>query len=124
MVRDPQTGRYRRTRLFVLTLGYSRKPRGFGNHRKRESLAGVGDKGTGAAVESYVQWVNPPRTHQEMMAEAIRDANGDPGVAFDLLYRSMEAVRRLGNDCDSSASAGSAAYAIMLFSASIVSVDM
>jgi transposase len=25
MVRDPQTGRYRRTRLFVLTLGYSRK---------------------------------------------------------------------------------------------------
>jgi len=25
MVRDPQTGKYRRTRLFVLTLGYSRK---------------------------------------------------------------------------------------------------
>ena len=25
MVRDPQIGRYRRTRLFVLTLGYSRK---------------------------------------------------------------------------------------------------
>jgi transposase len=25
MVRDPETGRYRRTRLFVLTLGYSRK---------------------------------------------------------------------------------------------------
>jgi hypothetical protein len=25
MVRDPNTGRYRRTRLFVLTLGYSRK---------------------------------------------------------------------------------------------------
>ena len=25
IVRDPQTGRYRRTRLFVLTLGYSRK---------------------------------------------------------------------------------------------------
>src|SRR3974377_1924338 len=25
LVRDPQTGRYRRTRLFVLTLGYSRK---------------------------------------------------------------------------------------------------
>src|SRR5207244_11298069 len=26
MVRDPQTGKYRRTRLFVLTLGHSRKP--------------------------------------------------------------------------------------------------
>ena len=25
MVRDPQSGQYRRTRLFVLTLGYSRK---------------------------------------------------------------------------------------------------
>jgi transposase len=25
MIRDPQTGKYRRTRLFVLTLGYSRK---------------------------------------------------------------------------------------------------
>ena len=25
MVRDPHSGRYRRTRLFVLTLGYSRK---------------------------------------------------------------------------------------------------
>jgi transposase len=25
MVRDPQTGKYRRTRLFLLTLGYSRK---------------------------------------------------------------------------------------------------
>jgi transposase len=25
MVRDPQSGKYRRTRMFVLTLGYSRK---------------------------------------------------------------------------------------------------
>ncbi len=25
LVRDPQTGKYRRTRLFVMTLGYSRK---------------------------------------------------------------------------------------------------
>ncbi len=25
MVRDPDSGKYRRTRLFVLTLGYSRK---------------------------------------------------------------------------------------------------
>ena len=25
MVRDPATGRYRRTRLFVMTLGHSRK---------------------------------------------------------------------------------------------------
>jgi transposase len=25
MVRDPESGKYRRSRLFVLTLGYSRK---------------------------------------------------------------------------------------------------
>jgi hypothetical protein len=25
MVRDPQSGKYRRARLFVMTLGYSRK---------------------------------------------------------------------------------------------------
>ena len=25
MVRDPQSGKYRRTRIFVMTLGYSRK---------------------------------------------------------------------------------------------------
>jgi hypothetical protein len=25
MVRDPRSGKYRRTRLFVMTLGYSRK---------------------------------------------------------------------------------------------------
>ena len=30
MVRHPQTGKYRRTRLFVLTLGYSRKAGGRG----------------------------------------------------------------------------------------------
>jgi hypothetical protein len=72
------------------------KPRGFGNHRKRESLAGLGDKGTGAAVETYVAWINPPRTHQELMSESLRAAEGDPGMAFDLLYRAMEVVRRFG----------------------------
>lgn len=72
------------------------KPRGFGNHRKRESLGGLGDKGTGAAVESYVRWVDPPRTHMAMIANSIREANGDPGLAFDFLYRSMERVMRFG----------------------------
>lgn len=72
------------------------KPRGFGNHRKRESLAGLGDKGTGAAVQTYVAWINPPRTHEELMSESLREANGDPGVAFDSLYRSIEVVKRFG----------------------------
>lgn len=71
-------------------------PHGFGNHRKRESLDAYSSKGTGAAVESYVRWVAPPRTHQALMGEALRQADGDPRRAFDLLYRSMNVVVRFG----------------------------
>ena len=71
-------------------------PRGFGNHRKRESLDAYSPNGTGAAVESYVRWVGPPRTHQEMMGEMVQQANGDPRNAFDRLFHSMEAVVRFG----------------------------
>lgn len=71
-------------------------PRGFGNHRKYESLDAYSAHGTGAAVESYVRWVGPPRTHRELMDQAIGQANGDPRKAFDELYRSMDAVARFG----------------------------
>jgi len=71
-------------------------PRGFGNHRKRESLDAYSPKGTGAAVESYVGWVAPPRTHQQLMQDALRQAGGNARGAFDLLYRSMDAVTRFG----------------------------
>lgn len=66
-------------------------PGGFGNHRKYESLST-----TGAAVETYVHWVGPPRTHQQLVAEAVQRAGGDPKRAFDDLYRSMDAVSRFG----------------------------
>jgi hypothetical protein len=71
-------------------------PGGFGNHRKYESLSAYSDKGTGAAVKSYVQWIGPPRTHQKVTEQAVADANGDPREAFDKLYRSMSAVARFG----------------------------
>lgn len=71
-------------------------PRGFGNHRKYESLDAYSPNGTGAAVETYVGWVSPPRTHQEMMEDASRRAGGDPRKAFDGLYHSMSAVARFG----------------------------
>ncbi len=70
--------------------------RGFGNHRKYESLDAYSPNGTGAAVESYVRWVNPPKTHQRLMEQACRDAGRDPRRAFDDLYRSMRAVARFG----------------------------
>lgn len=69
---------------------------GFGNHRKRESLDARSTIGTGAVVESYVRWVNPPRSHQQLVAEAVARSNGDPKVAFDDLYRSMDMVVRFG----------------------------
>jgi hypothetical protein len=70
--------------------------RGFGNHRKYQSLDARSAAGTGAAVESYVRWVNPPRTHQELMSQAVQRAGGDRYQAFDDLYQSMEAVRSFG----------------------------
>lgn len=71
-------------------------PRGFGNHRKYQSLDAYSVNGTGAAVESYVNWVGPPRTHQELMEQACQQAEGDPRKAFDHLYLSMGAVVSFG----------------------------
>jgi hypothetical protein len=71
-------------------------PGGFGNHRKYESLSGKSEKGTGAAVESYVRWVDPPRTHQEMIHETFLKSDHDPRQTFDELYYSMQAVIRFG----------------------------
>lgn len=69
---------------------------GFGNHRKFESLNATSEIGTGAVIESYVNWVNPPRTHQELFDEAIHLAHQDSEKAFDMLYDSMRAVLRFG----------------------------
>ena len=71
-------------------------PGGFGNHRKRESLRADTPKGTGAVVESYVAWVAPPRTHQQMIADAANQSGNDARNTFDFLYRSMDAVIRFG----------------------------
>ena len=70
--------------------------RGFGNHRKYESLEGLGDNGTGATVASYVEWVQAAGSHAALFAQALQAVNGDPQRAFNRLYRSMSAVRRFG----------------------------
>ena len=69
---------------------------GFGNHRKYESLDARSSGGTGAVVESYVRWVNPPNTHGHLIDAAIHRAHGDPKKAFDLLYKSLNVVTRFG----------------------------
>ena len=71
-------------------------PGRFGNHRKYQSLDPDDPKGTGAAFESYVMWIDPPRTHQRFFSEALEVANNNPRAAFDDLYRSMDAVASFG----------------------------
>lgn len=68
-------------------------PRGFGNHRKYESLNAWDDTGTGAAVESYVDWVLAAGDHAARFAALRRDT---PEDSFDSAYKSMSAVRRFG----------------------------
>ncbi len=74
----------------------SLSPGGFGNHRKYEILDAYGNRGTGAAFTTYIEWVAPPRTHLELMNEALQSAGQNPQGAFNELYRSMGVVARFG----------------------------
>ena len=71
-------------------------PGGFGNHRKYQSLNAYSDTGTGSAVETYVEWVGPPRQHMDLFTEFYAEADGNPKYAFELLYRSMRQVASFG----------------------------
>lgn len=80
----------------VEEIRYSGGPGGFGNHRKYQSLNAFQPNGTGAAIETYVEWVSPPRSHKQLFAEHLSQASGDPGIGFDLLYHSMSPVASFG----------------------------
>ncbi len=71
-------------------------PGGFGNHRKYESLEAYSENGTGAVIESYVEWINPPRTHEALINGILAEVANDRGEAFERLYESMKTVRRFG----------------------------
>ena len=71
-------------------------PRGFGNHRKFQSLGAHNEAGTGDAFVSYIDWVDPARGHQQLIQQALQAANGDRIAAFDALYHSMAAVASFG----------------------------
>lgn len=71
-------------------------PGGFGNHRKYESLSGSSHTGTGATVESYVRWIDPPRTQDQMFKQVLAASGGCPMMAFSRLYESMDTVVRFG----------------------------
>lgn len=71
-------------------------PGGFGNHRKYQSLDAFSTTGTGAAFETYVKWVDPPRTHRDLFESALDGNFRDPRLAFDELYKSMASVASFG----------------------------
>lgn len=70
--------------------------RGFGNHRKYQSLSAYRPNGTGDAVASYVQWVLNHGNHKEVVDMALEQAHADPAAAFDWLYHSMNCVISFG----------------------------
>lgn len=70
--------------------------RHFGNHRKYESIRSDANRNTGIVVESYVNWVRPSMSHEQLINTAIAESNNDPGLAFDHLYKSLNNVISFG----------------------------
>lgn len=70
--------------------------RGFGNHRKYQSLDADSPNGTGAAVVSYVDWVGPTRTHAALISNAEAAVGTNRKTLFNYLYDSMGAVASFG----------------------------
>lgn len=71
--------------------------RAFGNHRKFETLKANSQEGPKRVFESYVNWVGPNLSHQQMISDRINGIDEHvPGVLFDELYNSMGAVVRFG----------------------------
>lgn len=68
--------------------------RGFGNHRKYESLSAWTANGTGAVVASYVKWVGPAG-HDDCIARVTGEL-ASPVHRFDALYKSVRGVHRFG----------------------------
>jgi hypothetical protein len=68
--------------------------RGFGNHRKYESLGAWNDNGTGSVVASYVGWVGAAG-HDARIAQVITGATTS-AEQFEAIYESVRGVRRFG----------------------------
>ncbi len=70
--------------------------RRFGNHRKYQSLDARSPTGTGAAVQTYVNWVRAGGGHRALFSRAQRECDEEPRLCFDYLYQSMNAVASFG----------------------------
>lgn len=70
--------------------------RGFGNHRKYQSMDADKPAGTGSAIQSYVDWVMKRDGHQQLIQHAFGQCQANPKQTFDWLYRSMKDVVSFG----------------------------
>jgi Alpha-glutamyl/putrescinyl thymine pyrophosphorylase clade 3 len=61
----------------------------FGNHRKYVSLDAHSDRGTGAAVQSYCEWILEHDDHRGLFRWANEEFGEDAVALFDGLYRNM-----------------------------------
>jgi hypothetical protein len=66
-----------------------------GNHRRYISIDALNDNGTGAVIESYIDWVNSYRDHQTLINQAIESCQ-TPREAFDYLYKKLIYIRQFG----------------------------
>ena len=78
------------------TLSSGKVSRRFSNHRKYESLKATSAAGTASVFASYVAWIAPPRTADQMIRQMHRTIGQNPEAVFEALYGSMDAVRRFG----------------------------
>ena len=66
---------------------------GFGNHRKYESLQGVGGGATGQTIQTYVDWGG--ESHAAKFAQTTAHC-ADAAERFAALYDSLQTVMRFG----------------------------
>lgn len=71
-------------------------PYRFSNHRKYVSLTAGGERGTAAAIESYIRWIKNNGGHVELIRNTHRSVGQEPKAAFDSLYFQMNDVRQFG----------------------------
>lgn len=69
-------------------------PHGFGNHRKYVSLNAWSEQGTGASVESYIDWVIAGGGNHTARFGTLNSLS--PADTFDVAYRSLKDVRQFG----------------------------
>ncbi len=70
--------------------------RGFGNHRKYQSLSAYRRNGTGDAIASYINWIEEYGGHSQLFNMAISSTDGSPEESFRWLYRTMRNVISFG----------------------------